>query len=64
MKLRLITRKNIEKAYSKEDIDEAEDLQVDKTMEDVPEEVFKIISEIVNYMEDRNRELEEDYENK
>lgn len=64
MKIRLIPKKAIEKAYIKEDINNFTREEDTKDIDDLPEEAFKIIGEILSFMEEKNNLLEAKNENK
>ncbi len=64
MKIRLIPKKTIEKAYIKEDIINFTREEETKDIDDLPEEAFKIIGEILSFMEEKNNLLEAKNENK
>lgn len=54
MKIRFVTKDQVKKAYGKKNRDSSLDLKNElsiKNMEDVPEEVFKILKETLKFIE-------------
>lgn len=59
MKLRIVQRKEVQKAYKREFIDSSFDLKEGKVLDDidkVPKELFSILSEVLTFVEKIDRE--------
>jgi len=60
MKLRIVPRKEVQKAYKRDFIDRNFDIKEEKVLDDidkVPKELFSILSEVLTFVEKIDREL-------
>jgi type III secretion system FlhB-like substrate exporter len=60
MKLRIVPRKEVQKAYKRDFIDRNFDIKEEKVLDDidkVPKELFSILSEVLTFIEKIDREL-------
>ena len=60
MKLRIVPRKEVQKAYKRDFIDRNFDINEEKVLDDidkVPKELFSILSEVLTFVEKIDREL-------
>lgn len=67
MKKRLISRKDIKKAYSQEVERPKLDLDIDSPMDDIdrlPKEMFEILGEVISFIENTNKFEGDKNENK
>ena len=59
MKLRIVPRKEVQKAYKRDFIDRNFDINEEKVLDDidkVPKELFSILSEVLTFVEKIDRE--------
>ena len=59
MKLRIVPRKEVQKAYKRDFIDRNFDIKEEKVLDDidkVPKELFSILSEVLTFVEKIDRE--------
>lgn len=58
MKKRLISRKRIKKAYTKEVEDYSYQPQErqEKKVEDLPDEMFQILGQVISFIEEKNKQ--------
>ena len=67
MKKRLISQKNIEKAYKADILNQDADLElepIEERIDKLPKEMFQILGEVISFIESTNKVEGDKHENK